>query len=133
MGLRTDLDRQVDRGPHGDGDRRPAGGQGRLGRLPTGLGRWLWYVAVASMAADLALTELGRRVGLVELNPVARDLLRAHGSLGLVALKAAVLAFAAAVWVALPTRYGPIVPVCLALPTVPAVVSNAALVAMAVL
>lgn len=83
--------------------------------------------------ADLALTVVGRSVGLVEVNPVARALLVAHGTVGLVVLKVLVLGFAACVWAALPGRYAAVVPVALALPTVPAVAYNAVLVALALL
>lgn len=98
----------------------------------TRIGSVLWVVVIASMAADVALTHLGRQAGLVEVNPVARGLLRAHGTAGLVALKAAVVGLGVAFWTLLPARYSPIVPLSLAVPTVPAVVYNAVLVSAAV-
>ncbi len=84
------------------------------------------------MAGDVVSTVVGRHVGLVELNPIARDLLHTHGALGLIALKSLALGLGVCLWALLPRRYTPLVPLGLALPTVPAVVSNVAVISVAV-
>lgn len=133
MSLRDGFRRWTTFDPPADAGEKPRRVEELFGRDRATVERGLWALALASFAADLALTEAGRSVGLVEVNPVARGLLQAHGTLGLVALKVLVLGLAAGLWAALPARYAPVVPAGLALPTVPAVVYNAALVTVVLL
>jgi hypothetical protein len=85
------------------------------------------------MAADVVSTHVGRKVGLVEVNPVARDVLLTHGVLGLLALKALAIGLGLCLWALFPPRYATLVPLGLALPTVPAVVSNVAVISIALI
>lgn len=101
-------------------------------RAASRLERRLWLVVLLGMAADVALTAYGRQAGLVELNPVAREVLLASGTPGLVAMKAGALAAGVGCRSLLPGRYTATVPACLAVPTVAAVLSNGVLVAVAV-
>ena len=83
----------------------------------------LWALAVAVAAADVALTYWGLQVGLAEGNPVVAALLSHVGILALVALKGALLGLAAGCRWACP-RWGPWLPLGLALPWLAAVAIN---------
>lgn len=109
------------------------GGRDLPGPPTSRVDRRLWILVVVVMAADVGLTTYGRRIGLVELNPVAREMLLAHGTVGLVALKGGALAAGLGCRSVLPARHSTIVPVCLAVPTIAAVVSNGVLVSIAAL
>lgn len=132
MSLRNALRRRVLSGPSSasDGDQRTP--RSRLARRLSGIERFLWVVVVLGMTADVVLTHAGRQVGLVELNPLARDALHAWGVFGLVALKVVALGVGASLRPLLPDRYTAVIPFGLALPTVPAVISNAAVISITV-
>lgn len=95
--------------------------------------RELWLVAIGAMVADVVLTLYGLHVGLVENNPIARTAIHVQGATGLVVLKLVALCLAAGCWAVLPDRYGPVIPLGLAIPTLVAVVSNALLVTIVTL
>lgn len=107
--------------------------RGRAGESRVTVEAVLWIVVVAGMAADVALTLVGRQVGLVEVNPIARDALRLVGGVGLLGMKGGALALGVALRSLLPPAYTAVVPLGLAVPTIPAVVHNAVLVATALL
>jgi|GEM_PF-2543815 len=131
MSLRNALRRQGPDGPSSASD-EDSWARRQLARRSSGIERALWLVVLLAMAADVALTHVGRQVGLVELNPIARDALQTHGVLGLVALKGVALVLGAVLWAVFPRRYTALVPLGLALPTIPAVVSNVAVISLAV-
>lgn len=132
MSLRNALRRRARPGPTSTPDGDQSGPRSRLARRLSGIERALWLVVLVGMAADVTLTHVGRQVGLVELNPVARDVLATDGVFGLVTLKCAALGFAASLRTLLPRQYTALVPLGLALPTVPAVISNAAVISITV-
>lgn len=103
---------------------------GRLLESAAALERELWLLVVCAMLADVALTVHGRQVGLVERNPIARHALGALGVPGLYGLKAVALGLGGLCRLAVDDRYGPVVPLGLALPSLAAVCLNAALVAI---
>jgi len=93
---------------------------------------WLWAVALASLAADGALTVYGIRLGLTEVNPVAADLIASVGTLGALALlKGGALTVAVVGWVVMPEDYRGLVPAGLALPWVSASLMNVVAVGLA--
>jgi len=86
---------------------------------------FLWAVTVAALVLDGALTLVGIRLGLTELNPIAADLIASVGVLpALVALKGGAVGVGLAGWVVMPADYRGLVPAGLALPWVAAVVAN---------
>lgn len=111
------------------------GGVDAPGCLPgvASLERELWFVALAAMLIDVTLTVHGLQLGLRELNPVARAFLDAAGALGLYFLKLIAVLVAVCGRKLIPTRYGWLVPLALALPSTIAVVVNASLIAYVVL
>lgn len=90
--------------------------------------RELWFAAVAAMLVDVTLTVHGLTLGLAEVNPVARVAIDTAGVLGLYALKAAALAVGGCCRLVVRDRYGAVVPVGLGLPSLAAVVVNAAVI-----
>jgi len=131
MSLHETLRRLGPDGPTSASD-EDSGARKQRAHRSSGIERALWLVVLAAMAADVVLTHVGQQVGLVELNPVARDALHAHGVWGLVALKGLALGCGAGLWAVFPRRYTTLVPLGLALPTIPAVVSNVAVISLAV-
>lgn len=104
----------------------------RFGRLLSAAGaveRELWFTVVAAMLLDVTLTMHGLTIGLVEANPVARYALDTAGILGLYALKIAALAIGVSCRLGLDDRYGPIVPLGLAIPSMVAVIVNTTVIA----
>lgn len=88
----------------------------------------LWVLAVFVAAADVALTAWGLQAGLAEGNPFVAALLAEVGILALVALKGVLLGLAAGCrWVR--PRWGPWLPLGLALPWLVAASINLTLLA----
>ena len=86
----------------------------------------LWAVTAVALVLDGALTLVGIRLGLTELNPVAADLIASVGVLpALAALKGGAVGVGLAGWVVMPADYRGLVPAGLALPWVTAVAVNA--------
>jgi len=106
---------------------------GRLTRWARTRERELWFVVTAAMLVDVTLTVHGLTLGLRELNPVAKAAIDSLGVLGLYALKSVALCAGLCCRVAIPDRYGPIVPLGLGLPSAVAVFINATLVTMVAL
>lgn len=86
----------------------------------------LWALAVIVAAGDVVLTAWGLQAGLAEGNPVVAALLSQVGIVALVGLKGALLGLAAGCrW--LRPRWGPWLPLGLALPWAVAVAINGTL------
>jgi hypothetical protein len=90
--------------------------------------RALWFAVVAAMLVDVTLTVHGLTLGLIEANPIARAAIDSAGVLGLYGLKTLALAVGGCCRLAIQDRYGPIVPVGLGVPSLAAVLFNAALI-----
>lgn len=90
----------------------------------------LWLVAVTAMLLDVTLTLHGLHVGLAERNPVARAMLDTFGVSGLYALKLLALSAGVVTWRVVPDRFGPYVPLGLALPSLAAALFNGLLIAV---
>ncbi|WP_251343433.1 DUF5658 family protein [Haloplanus halophilus] len=89
----------------------------RLAARPTAYAGWLWALTVAALLLDGALTLVGIRLGLTELNPVAASLIAEVGVLpALAALKGGAVGVGLAGWVVMPADYRGLVPAGLALP-----------------
>lgn len=116
------------------GSSRPAGlSVPRLGRVlhSASLVEWeLWLAATAFMLADVTLTFHGLLLGLAEANPIARGALDHFGALGLYGLKLGALGIGAVCRLAMPDRYGALVPVGLAIPSGIAALMNATLITL---
>jgi hypothetical protein len=103
----------------------------RLGRFLESAGaleRDLWILVAAAMLVDVTLTVHGRQLGLVEANPIARHALGGFGVLGLYALKAVALGLGGCCRLVVGDRYGALVPIGLAVPTLTAVGINTLLI-----
>ncbi|MDG5776808.1 DUF5658 family protein [Haloarculaceae archaeon H-GB2-1] len=96
--------------------------------VATDLERELWVLVLLLTGADVALTVYGLQLGFQELNPVAVYMLEQAGVYGLGFLKAVVLAFAGVYWIVLPRRFGPLVPLGIAIPWFAAVSVNSLLI-----
>ncbi|GAB3316558.1 hypothetical protein EI982_03925 [Haloplanus rallus] len=91
----------------------------------TAYATWLWALALGALTLDAALTVVGLRLGLTELNPVAAGLIADVGALpALVALKGGAVGVGLAGRAVLPAEYRGLVPAGLALPWTVAVVVN---------
>jgi hypothetical protein len=90
-----------------------------------GAERELWVLTAAAMAVDVLLTLYGLRLGLTELNPVARSAVNTAGAAGLTGLKLAAVAVGSGCLPLLPAQFRAVVPLALALPSLCAVVINA--------
>ena len=86
--------------------------------------RKLWLLALTAMVLDVQLTVQGLQLGLHEMNPVARQALDEAGLLGLYGLKSCALLVAVVLRPLVPDRYGGIVPLSLAIPSLIAVGIN---------
>lgn len=94
--------------------------------------RELWIVVVAAMLADVPLTIYGLRVGLTELNPIARSAIEIAGGFGLYALEVIAIIMGVCCTQVVPERYVALVPLGLAIPSVCAVLVNAMLISLTV-
>ncbi|MFD1634283.1 hypothetical protein ACOZ4L_00960 [Haloplanus ruber] len=95
---------------------------------------WLWACALGALALDVALTVVGLRLGLTELNPVAAGLIADIGTLpALVTLKGVAVGVGLAGRAVLPAAYYGLIPVGLALPWTVAAVLNLATVGVVLL
>lgn len=92
------------------------------------LERELWLFVLVLFTVDLGLTLYGFELGFVERNPLARTLLLTYGIPGIVALKLGALALAGGFRYRIPSAYGAIVPLSLAIPWLYAVTVNALLI-----
>lgn len=95
-------------------------------RTVAGVERELWALAAVALVGDLLLTYHGLEQGLREANPVARAAVDRYGYAALGALKAGAVGVAVAGRLAMPRRYGAVVPLALAAPWTAAVLLNAA-------
>ncbi|WP_225333704.1 DUF5658 family protein [Halomicrobium urmianum] len=86
----------------------------------------LWLLAAVAFVADVQFTHAGLQHGLTEGNPLMRWAIGVGGITALALAKGAVLGIAALVRAAFP-RYGPVVPLGVAVPWLAAVDINAAL------
>lgn len=86
--------------------------------------RELWGLTLVAMILDVILTIQGLRLGLHELNPVARTALDQAGAFGLYGLKSVAVLLGVFCVLVIPDRYTPFVPLGLALPSVVAVFIN---------
>lgn len=93
--------------------------------------RELWIVVVCAMLIDITMTVHGRQIGLIERNPVARHALGVVGVVGLYGLKAAALGVGGFCRYVIPDRYGPVVAIGLALPTLVAICINSVVITVA--
>jgi hypothetical protein len=84
----------------------------------------LWVLTLVAMILDVTLTVQGLRLGLQELNPVARTALDQAGAFGLYGLKSVAVLLGICCVLMIPDRYSPFVPLGLALPSVVAVLIN---------
>jgi hypothetical protein len=84
----------------------------------------LWVLTLLAMVLDVTLTVQGLRLGLQELNPVARTALDQAGAFGLYGLKSVAVLLGICCVLMIPDRYTPFVPLGLALPSVVAVFIN---------
>jgi hypothetical protein len=103
----------------------------RLGRFLESAGaieRDLWLLVAAAMLVDVTLTVHGRQLGLVEVNPIARHALGGFGVLGLYGLKVVALGLGGCCRHVVNDRYGALVPLGLAVPSLAAVVINSLLI-----
>lgn len=91
--------------------------------------RELWALVAITCFVDLGLTLYGFRLGLVENNQLAHYLLVSYGYAGIIGLKLFALALALVLRRFVPTGYGGIVPLSLAIPWAVAVLSNTILIA----
>lgn len=89
----------------------------------------LWFVVFAAMLVDVTLTVHGLTLGLTEVNPIARGAIDAAGVLGLYALKAGALFVGGCCRLVVDDRYGVVVPVGLAVPSLVAVLINTVIIA----
>ena len=101
-------------------------------RRVTAAERHLWVLAVSAMCFDVATTVYGLRIGLSEANPIARVALEWLGAAGLYGLKLVALLLGLACWWLIPDRYGGLVPLGLAVPSIGAVIVNATLIGVVV-
>lgn len=85
------------------------------------------------MLVDVTLTVHGLQLGLRELNPVARAALDTAGVLGLYALKGVALALGVCCVTLIPSRYTPLVPLGLAIPSILAVIINTTVISIVLL
>jgi hypothetical protein len=83
--------------------------------------RDLWILVAAAMLIDVTLTVHGRQLGLVEVNPIARHALGGFGVLGLYGLKVVALGLGGCCRLTVDDRYGALVPLGLAVPSLTAV------------
>ncbi|MFC7173905.1 DUF5658 family protein [Haloplanus litoreus] len=100
----------------------PVGGTylARVAARTTEYATVLWAVTVVALVLDGALTLVGIRLGLTELNPIAADLITSVGVLpALAALKGGAVGVGLAGWVVMPADYRGLVPAGLALPGLP--------------
>lgn len=91
----------------------------------SGVERELWFVAILAMTLDVTLTIHGLKLGLAEVNPVARSALASADIFGLYALKLVALLLGAGCALLVPRHYRGLIPLGLAIPSVLAVVNNA--------
>ncbi len=91
--------------------------------------RELWFVVFAAMLVDVTLTVHGLTLGLTELNPIARAAIDAAGVLGLYAIKVGALFVGGCCRLVVDDRYGVVVPVGLAVPSLAAVLINTVVIA----
>ncbi|MEF8784866.1 MAG: DUF5658 family protein [Haloarculaceae archaeon] len=91
--------------------------------------RELWFVVFAAMLVDVTLTVHGLTLGLTERNPIARAAIDTAGVLGLYAIKVGALFVGGCCRLVVDDRYGVVVPVGLAVPSLVAVVVNTAVIA----
>jgi hypothetical protein len=122
MPLRDALGRLVP--PPADTDGSPDTRRHRLLRSAAANERDLWILVAAAMLVDVTLTVHGRHLGLVEVNPVARHALAGFGVLGLYGLKLVALGLGGCCRLGVGDRYGPVVPLGLAIPSLIAVCVN---------
>jgi hypothetical protein len=103
----------------------------RLGRFlesARAVERDLWILVAAAMLVDVTLTVHGRQMGLVERNPIARHALGWFGVLGLYGLKSIALGLGGCCRLLVDDRYGALVPLGLAVPSLAAVSINSLLI-----
>lgn len=128
MPIRDTIRRAVPSGPSAQRDTPDS----RIRRVLTAARareRELWFVVFAAMLVDVTLTVHGLTLGLTELNPIARAAIDAAGVLGLYALKAAALFVGGCCRLVVDDRYGVVVPVGLAVPSLAAVLVNTVVIA----
>jgi hypothetical protein len=94
--------------------------------------RGLWTATVAAVVLDVVLATYGLGFGLVEVNPVARRTLASLDVLSLCGLKLVALATGAYCRLAVGDRYGPLVPVGPAVPSLALVCVNTVVIAVVV-
>lgn len=92
--------------------------------------RLLWVLVIVVMGLDVLTTAIGLQYGLQEGNTVVLAAIESFGIAGLLLVKVAVIGFAAGVAYWVPDRVSPVIPLGLVLPTLIAVTTNIALVAM---
>ena len=95
--------------------------------------RQLWLLTLGAMLVDVTLTVHGLQLGLRELNPLARAALDIAGVLGLYAMKGVALAIGVCCIRLIPSKYTPLVPFGLAIPSVFAVVNNTVVITITLL
>lgn len=127
---RRDSRRRSEQAPSADSTRSSDPGHAHPLVTAATVERELWLVVVGAMLIDVTLTVHGRQIGLVERNPVARLSIDAFGVLGLYGLKIVALGLGGACRLAVPDRYGPVVPIGLAIPSLLAIGVNAIAIAI---
>jgi len=114
--------------PPTDTDDSPDTRRSRLLRSAAAHERDLWILVAAAMLVDVTLTVHGRQLGLIEVNPIARHALAGFGVLGLYGLKLVALGLGGCCRLGVGDRYGPVVPLGLAVPSLIAVCVNSAVI-----
>lgn len=87
-----------------------------------------WQLVVVALLADISLTIYGRRLGLIELNPLARTAIETYGNGAMVPMKAIVVMIALAAWSSLPKSQRWLVPLSVAIPWTAASLINLGLI-----
>lgn len=129
MPLRDAIRRSVPTNAAGEAADSPDTRSGRLLQSAAAVERDLWILVAAAMLVDVTLTVHGLQLGLVEVNPIARHALGSFGVLGLYGLKAVALGLGGFCRLCVGDRYGAIVPLGLAIPSLVAVCVNSVLIA----
>ncbi|WP_254543564.1 DUF5658 family protein [Halomarina pelagica] len=107
---------------HGWNDRSPLSVAARHERA-------FWGLAATAMLLDVALTHYGLRLGLVEMNPIASQVIAQYGLPGMVGMKSFGFGVALFGRQVVHRRYAALVPLALALPWLVAVCINVVMIA----
>ncbi|MFC7155379.1 DUF5658 family protein [Halomarina halobia] len=91
--------------------------------------RAFWGLAVTAMLLDIGLTYYGLRLGLVEMNPIASEIIAKYGLPGMIGMKSFGFGVALFGRRVVHRRYAALVPLALALPWLVAACINVVMIA----